>query len=57
MTGKNRSGIVKRIIDVCMTVALLLLMVYQVTGEVLQAYQAIILLVLSALMRFLAAGA
>lgn len=38
MTGKNRSGIVKRIIDVCMTAALLLLMAYQVTGEVLHEW-------------------
>ena len=38
MTGKNRSGIVKRIIDFCMTAALLLLMAYQVTGEVLHEW-------------------
>ena len=38
MLGKNRNGIMRRIIDVCMTVALLLLMVYQVTGEVLHEW-------------------
>ena len=33
MQGKKNSSLVKRIVDVCMTVLLLCLMAYQVTGE------------------------
>ena len=33
MQGKKNNSLVKRIVDVCMTVLLLCLMAYQVTGE------------------------
>ena len=33
MQGKKNNSMVKRIVDVCMTILLLCLMAYQVTGE------------------------
>ena len=38
MSGKHNNAIVKRVIDVCMTVTLLFLMAYQVTGEFLHEW-------------------
>ena len=38
MHSKHNNNMIRRIVDVCMTVSLLFLMAYQVTGEVLHEW-------------------
>lgn len=44
MHEKHDNNLIRRIIDVCMTVLLLFLMAYQVTGEVLHEWIGMVML-------------
>jgi len=45
MREKHNNNMIRRIVDVCMTVLLLYLMAYQVTGEVLHEWTGIAMIV------------
>ena len=46
MQEKNKSNMIRRVVDVCMTVLLLLLMAYQVTGEAVHEWIGIAMTIL-----------
>lgn len=46
MQSRHNNNMVRRIVDICMTVSLLLLMAYQVTGEVLHEWIGMVMTVL-----------